>query len=335
MYIDISKYNWPRYREQQLNTAIFKDFVSSFDEISTLPKSAREELKRDFRFPSIHPLLPISKKVQVTKQLFQASDGQTFEDVLLMHLKDRNTVCISCQIGCPMGCSFCATGQLGFIRNLTSQEIVDQVLYFSRILKDQNKTLTNIVFMGMGEPFLNIKNVENSIEILTGQEYMNMSPRRITISSVGVIAPMKEFFQNNPQINLALSIHSAEQDVREDIIPYAKQTQLDEIRTFLKGYLRDNHRRATLEYIMLKDVNDGQESIDALIDFVRSIDQRLILVNLIPYNDIENKIYEPSSKQKIIDIKNYLQSQGINTTIRKSLGQEKYAACGMLKKKIS
>ncbi len=189
--------------------------------------------------------------------------------------------------------------------------------------------------MGMGEPFLNIKNVEKAIDILTGQEYLNMSPRRITISSVGVLAPMKEFFKNYPQINLALSIHSTEQDTREDIIPYAKQTNLEEIRRFLKEYLRDNHRRATLEYIMLKGVNDTDLAIDSLVDFVRSIDHRLILVNLIPYNDIENQIYEPSSKQKVIDIKNYLQSKGINTTIRKSLGLEKYAACGMLKKVTS
>ncbi len=329
MYIDISKYNLPKFRQNQLNNAIFKNLCSSFDEISTLSNEIKEVLKRDFTFPSIKSIKE-TKNPEVVKKLFQTFDGKVFESVLLLHKENRQTVCVSSQVGCPVGCKFCATGQLGFERNLSSQEIVDQVLHFARILKQRDLKITNIVFMGMGEPFLNLENLEKSIEILTNPEEFNISPRRITVSTVWTGNEIVGFAEKNPQVNLAVSLHTAIQENRKDLIPLAGKVTLDDIENGIKKYFEVSNRRLTLEYLLLEGVNDSIESAEKLVDFVMRIDRKLLHVNLLPYNEI-NDVFKSTKTKRIFEFKEYLESKNINVTIRKSMGQEIGSACGMLK----
>ncbi len=330
MYIDISKYNLPKFRQKQVNEAILKNLVSSFNDISNIPNDLKETLNKDFIFPSINAVKE-SKTFDVVKKLFQTKDEKLFEAVLLFHEKNRQTVCVSSQVGCPVGCKFCATGMLGFERNLDYQEIVDQVLYFARFLKQKDLKITNIVFMGMGEPFLNIENVEKSVEILTSSEGFNISPRRITVSTIWIGENVLDFVRKNPQINIAVSLHSASQKKRESIIPLGNKVTLDDIQRDMKKYFDFSNRRLTIEYLLLEDVNDSIYDAEKLVDFIMQVNKKLILVNLLPYNEVNNN-YKPSKKKRILDFKKFLEKEGINVTIRKSMGQEISSACGMLKR---
>ncbi len=329
MYIDILKYNFPKFRQNQLNNAIFKNFSNSFDEISTLPNDIKEILKRDFVFPSIQSVKE-TKNSEVFKKLFQTQDGKLFEAVLLLHKKNRQTVCVSSQVGCPVGCKFCATGQLGFERNLSYQEIVDQILHFARILKQKDLKVTNIVFMGMGEPFFNLGNLEKSISILTNSDEFNFSSRRITVSTVWTGYEVVDFVKKNPQINIAVSLHSAVQEKRRELIPLAEKVTLDEIESGIKKCLEVSNRRITLEYLLLEGVNDSVEDADELVEFIMRVNRKLLHVNLLPYNEIEG-VYKSTKTKKLFEFKEYLESKKINVTIRKSMGQEIASACGMLK----
>jgi 23S rRNA (adenine2503-C2)-methyltransferase len=329
MYIDILKYNFPKFRQNQLNNAIFKNFSNSFDEISTLPNDIKEILKRDFVFPSIQSVKE-TKNSEVFKKLFQTQDGKLFEAVLLLHKKNRQTVCVSSQVGCPVGCKFCATGQLGFERNLSYQEIVDQILHFARILKQKDLKVTNIVFMGMGEPFFNLGNLEKSISILTNPDEFNFSSRRITVSTVWTGYEVVDFVKKNPQINIAVSLHSAVQEKRRELIPLAEKITLDEIESGIKKCFEVSNRRITLEYLLLEGVNDSVEDADELVEFIMRINRKLLHINLLPYNEIEG-VYKSTKTKKLFEFKEYLESKKINVTIRKSMGQEIASACGMLK----
>jgi 23S rRNA (adenine2503-C2)-methyltransferase len=330
MYIDLSKYNLPKFRQDQINDAIFKNYANSIDSITTLPDELKEMIKADIEYPSIEEIQAIENS-EVLKKIFKAKDGKTFESVLILHQKDRRTVCVSTQIGCPIGCKFCATGMLGFERNLTYQEIVDQVLHFANILKDKGEKITNIVFMGMGEPFSNTQNLVKSVKILTNPKEFNMSPRRITVSTVWTGDKILEFFKENTQINLAVSLHSPIQEKREKLIPLAIQIRIEDIQKGLKEYFKFSNRRVTLEYLMLKDVNDKDEDIQELIDFVNKLKKKLIHINLLPYNEVNN-LYEPSPKDRMNYFKDTLKKNKINATIRKSMGQEIGSACGMLRR---
>jgi len=329
MYIDILKYNFPKFRQNQLDNAIFKNFSSSFDEISTLPNDIKEILKRDFVFPSIQSVKE-TKNSEVFKKLFETKDKNLFESVLLLHKKNRQTVCVSSQVGCPVGCKFCATGQLGFERNLSYQEIVDQILHFARILKQKDLKVTNIVFMGMGEPFFNLENLEKSISILTNPDEFNFSSRRITVSTVWTGYEVVDFVKKNPQINIAVSLHSAVQEKRRELIPLAEKVTLDEIESGIKKCLEVSNRRITLEYLLLEGVNDSVEDADELVEFIMRVNRKLLHVNLLPYNEIEG-VYKSTKTKKLFEFKEYLESKKINVTIRKSMGQEIASACGMLK----
>lgn len=333
MYIDLLKYNLPKFRQEQLNDAIFRNYASSIDSITTLPDELKEALKVDITYPSIEEIQAIENS-EVLKKVFQTEDDKTFEAVLILHKKNRRTVCVSTQIGCPVGCKFCATGMLGFERNLTYQEIVDQVLHYARVLTDKNEKISNIVFMGMGEPSLNIQNLKKSVDILTNPKEFNISPRRITISTIWTGKEILEFFKGNPQINLAISLHSCIQQKRESLIPLASKIRIKDIEEGLKEYFKHSNRRVTLEYLMLKDINDKDEDIQALINFVKKLKKKLIHINLLPYNEVNN-LYEPSSQERMKSFKNTLKENKINATIRKSMGQEIGSACGMLQRTIS
>lgn len=332
-YIDLAAYNLPPFRQKQVDQAVFHDLVSSISQISTLPLDLRERLARAVHFPAISVLKSISSKDgSYTKVLFRCADSLTFESVLLRHKDKRNTVCISTQIGCPMGCKFCATGQMKFKRNLNHQEIVDQVLYFARELNKQKTKITNVVFMGMGEPLLNAENVERAVSILTDPQQFGLSDRKITLSTVGIIEPMIHFFDRFPQVNLAVSLHCVDSSLRSSIMPGASRTSLEDIAKFIRKHTDRTHRRVSLEYTLMDNINDKEQDADKLSQFVDTLgkySRKYIHLNIIPYNPIGNSSFKPSSSTN--RFLNYVKRTGINATLRTSLGKEDHAGCGMLK----
>ncbi len=334
-YIDIQNIAKERFRQKQLDDAIFKQLVGSFDDISNFSKDLREKLKEKIVFPSLLPVKTVeSADHSSQKVLLKAQDAQTIESVLLRHRDGRNTVCVSTQVGCPMACKFCATGSMGFIRNLTYREIVDQVLFFARELAKKDQHVTNIVFMGMGEPFLNPENTEVAVEILIDPEQFGIGSRSITMSTVGIIPAMKTFFTRHPQINLAISLHSARPEIRKQIMPVASKVSLDDLAQYICEHISSTNRRVTLEYVMLAGINDTRDDVNAIGNFIKKIGlqfRKLIHINLIPFNKTPNCDYIPTSPEVIHKFKEELEKQGINTTTRKSLGQETEAACGMLR----
>ncbi len=360
-YIDISKHlDSPQpYRQNQLDQAIFQDLAPSINQITTFPKDLREKLSKAIQYPTITPARQTtSKDDSTTKILFEcASDGAKFEAVLMRHADGRNTVCVSTQIGCTMGCRFCATGRMGFTRNLTYREIVDQVLHVERDLKNatekeensqpqtnpakkanpdkkSDKYVTNIVYMGMGEPFLNPQNLADSIAILTDPGQFNFGSRRITVSTIGFPTRMKEFFKEFPQINLAISLHSAIPEKRADLMPKAaKAASLKQLAKYVAWHIAETSRRVSLEYILISGVNDAEEDVTALEKFFAQIGhdaRKLVHVNLIPFNDITQTEYKAPTRSEVSDFCAKLKAKNINTTIRVSMGQESGAACGML-----
>jgi 23S rRNA (adenine2503-C2)-methyltransferase len=333
-YIDIREITEKDYRQKQLDNAIFKQLAKSLDEIQTLPKDLRGKLKEKFTFPLLEPIKEFTTP-STLKILFKSKrDQKIFESVLLKHKDKRRTVCVSTQIGCPMSCTFCATGKMGFTRDLSYREIVDQILFFQRHLAQMEEHITNIVYMGMGEPFLNPENTTKSISIINDEKQFNLGARSITISTVGIIEPMKKFFAEFPQVNLAVSLHSAKQEIREQIMPQASKVSLNELGEYIKFHINEYNRRVSLEYLLLESINDQESDIEALIKFIETLGNnagKLIHVNLIPYNEIASSKLSPTPKQKVISFRDTLLQSHIKTTIRKSLGQETEAACGMLK----
>jgi 23S rRNA (adenine2503-C2)-methyltransferase len=335
-YLDINEITQQDYRQKQLDNAIFKQLVKDFDEIQTLPKNLREKLNKRYTFPTISLVKKAaSRDKSVVKALFKTKkDKKSFEAVLLQHQDNRRTVCVSTQIGCPMNCTFCATGQMKFIRNLTYREIVDQVLYFARFLMNKEEKVTNIVYMGMGEPFLNKDNTEKSAQIINDEEQFGLGARNITVSSVGIIEPMKEFFNKYPQINLAISLHSAIQEKRENLMPIASKVSLKQLAQYINFHITKHNRRVSLEYLLIDGFNDCTEDIKALEKFLTLIGsdaQKLVHINLIPFNEIPNSDLAASPRSVITQFRRALDSKNIKATIRKSLGQKQNAACGMLK----
>lgn len=331
----------PTFRQAQINHAIFHDLVASIGEVTTFSKDLRDQLSSTIQFPTITPV-KTTESANTTKVLFQVlSDKLEFESVLMRHKDGRNTVCVSTQIGCAMGCKFCATGRMGFSRNLSEREIVDQVLYFARELKNTSNPnpdcyakVTNIVYMGMGEPFLNPVNTTKSIAILTDPDQFGLGSRHITISTIGLPKQMQEFFDKFPQINLAISLHSAIPEKRAQLMPKAaKAASIEDLAKYISRHISKTGRRVSVEYILISNENDGLDDIDEMENFfdqIGSSAKKLVHVNIIPFNDITQTEYKSPSRTECSKFRDELQRSGINATIRVSMGQESRAACGML-----
>ena len=275
----------------------------------------------------------IAKNKDSIKALFKLNDGEKIETVLISPKPSTWSACISCQVGCPMNCAFCATGKMGLRRNLTAEEITDQVLFWNQYLKKNlNLKLNNIVYMGMGEPFLNWENVLESLKILTDPKGMNFGSRSVSISTVGIKGGLEKLIKDFPQINLAISLHFSENKDRDKFMLANKKLNLDELKKELEKYFEKSNRKVFLEYIMFAGINDDLKSADKLIGYIKSFKKpHLLHVNLIKYNQTnrENKFY-PSSSNQVIKFRNYLLKKAINCTIRKSLGVEIEGACGQL-----
>ncbi len=317
----------PAYRYKQILHAVYSEGKNSYNDIKVLPADLRNLLKEHvpiFLFKVANEVVARDKRVQ--KTLFRLNDGKCVEGVLMRFREGRNSVCVSSQVGCGLKCAFCSTGTMGFLRNLSSEEISDQVLYFDQILKKEKQRVTHVVFMGMGEPMLNYEAVMEAVRTLNDPECLNIAARHITVSTSGIIPGIKRFAAEPLQINLAVSLHAPNQSLRESLMPIAKAYKLSELMNAIKEYIKKTHRRVSYEYVMLKGINDTAELAKELGNLLHG---QLCHVNLIPYNETRLG-FKNAGKSAIDKFAETLESLNIPVTVRVSLGQDISAACGQL-----
>jgi 23S rRNA (adenine2503-C2)-methyltransferase len=320
------------YRISQLQSAYFKELLTSFQDITVFSQDLRNLLEKHLPFFPLSVFTESLSSDGTYKIIFQAQDRHKIEAVLMRHHNERNTVCVSCQVGCAVNCSFCSTGKLGLKRNLTSDEIMAQILFFARYLQEkEQQKITNIVFMGMGEPFHNYDEVMKTVYDLHHQKKFGLGMRHITISTSGIIPYIEKFTAEDLQVNLAVSLHAPEQGLRERIMPIAKQYLLPDLMKSLDAYTKKTNRRIFYEYIMLHKVNDSEKEAKALAQLLKN---RLSHVNLIPYNPFSLSLsefsYKASDEKTMRKFQKILLEYGIPSTIRVTLGQDIAGACGQL-----
>ncbi len=322
----LSQYNVPKFRAKQLYEWLYLHHVSTFDEMTNLPKALRDTLANDYSLSNSTIIDTQKSKDGTRKYLIQLEDGYLVETVGIPSQNgQRLTVCFSTQVGCPMQCAFCATGKEGFTRNLLPGEICDQILL---VQDDFQKRVTNIVGMGQGEPFLNYDNTLKALEIINDPKVIGIGARHITLSTCGIIPKIHEFSNVKEQFTLAVSLHSAIQSTRDSLMPKVSQYNLEELKDSLVAYVEATGRRVTLEYAMMRGVNDTNEHLKALIAFCSGL---LCHVNLIPLNEIPDSEYLPSTTETEKHWIDTLESHHIETTLRNSKGSDIAAACGQLK----
>jgi len=324
----LEKKKIPRFRAFQIMQAVCREGKRDYNEITTLPRDLQKDLQAELPILSIKPVKKaISKDGSTEKVLFELKDGYKVEAVLMRFRDGRHTVCISSQAGCQLGCKFCATGAMKFGRSLTYDEISDQVLFFAQELLQQKKHVSNIVYMGMGEPFMNYDNVIKSLRVINDPSGLGIGARNITVSTSGICDGINKFSEEKLQVNLAISLHAPNQDLRKKIMPVANKYSLSELMEAVENYLAKTGRRISYEYVMLKNINDGEAEAHELGKLIQG---QLCHVNLIPYNATGNQDIEGSVPKKIIGFRDILESHGIPVTIRVTMGKDIAAACGQL-----
>ena len=302
--------------------------AESFDEMSNLSVQLREELKEKAVLRSTSVSKVLKDPDGTIKLQISLSDGLAVETVLLTDRENRKTACVSCQVGCAMKCAFCQTGALGLARNLLAGEIVEQFLH----LEKHAGPLDNIVFMGMGEPMMNLPNVRKAIEILTSKDGIGLSGRRITLSTSGVIKGIYDLADNGPAIRLAVSLTTADADLRERIMPISKANPLPGLRKAIEYFTQKTGKRVTLEAALLHDTNTSIESATNMINFARNLDVHL---NLIPWNPVEGLPFSEPSGKECKNFVYHLEKAGLNVTLRTRRGREIGGACGQLGKTLA
>ena len=316
----------PAFRIKQIQDAIYRQLITQWSQALNLPKELRVKLDKECPLAIKAEILE-STDTKSVKAAITLTDGLKIETVLLRH-GNRNTVCVSSQVGCPLGCLFCATGLGGFKRNLSPDEIIEQVLFFNRYLKSRDQNVDNLVFMGMGEPFLNYDNVIESIRQLNSKETFNIGARHISISTIGVIPGIQKLAKEKLQLNLAVSLHAPNDQLREKIIPINKKYNLQKLLDAIGDYLKKTDRQVMLEYIMIEHFNDSKIDALELIELLKYLPKHLYMINLIQYNATQK--YKPSSSLAIKKFQEILFKNGIKTTVRLRLGREVKGACGQL-----
>ena len=317
----------PVYRATQLWSAIYTQLVAEPDQVSSLPKPLRTRLQQDIIFSHLNPIeRVVSSDAETVKTLFSLPDEARVETVL-MHYDVRETLCISSQAGCAMGCVFCATGQLGFHRNLSTGEIVEQVVHYARELASLDRNVTNIVVMGMGEPFHNYDAVMAAIKRLNDPKCMNIGARRFTISTVGIVPMIKRFADENSQVNLAVSLHAANDTLRNKLIPFNRKYPLQELIPACRDYVEQTGRRLSFEWALINGINDTPEHAQELAALIKGM---ICHVNVIPLNPTPIYPGAPTSADKALEFKRTLEESGITCTIRMRRGVDIKAGCGQL-----
>lgn len=322
----------PEYRATQIWKGLYQHLWSTPEEFTTLPLELRNQLAERWRFSGLKVEKSLYAEDKLTEKiLFRLPDDQAIETVLMHYpfrnRQDRHTVCISTQAGCAMGCTFCATGQMGFRHHLSSGEIIEQVLHCARKLSKAGKQLTNVVVMGMGEPFHNYDATLNAIKRLNHPQGLNMGARRFTISTVGIIPAIRRFIKEDSQINLAISLHAADDELRSSMLPINKKYPLEALMTVCKEYTQTLKRRITLEWALVRNVNDTPEQANQLVQHLQGI---LAHVNIIPLNPTEQFMGEATTEERALAFQTILQENNIPCTIRLRRGIEIQAGCGQL-----
>ncbi len=315
-----------KFRATQVFEWVYRKGVSSFDEMSNISKDVIEELKKDFYFNNLK-IIRKQEDELVKKYLFELSDGNKIESVLMEHDYGLS-ICISSQIGCNMGCAFCESGRLKKVRNLSVDEMLLQVM---EVQKDIGERISHVVIMGIGEPFDNYDNFMDFIRIITDPYALALGQRHITVSSCGIVPKIKEFADEETGVNLAISLHAPNNELRSKIMKVNRAYKIEEVIDAIKYYLDKTNRRVTFEYILLKDVNDTNECAYELSKLLKGIN---CYVNLIPYNETENIEFKRSSTSQIGAFYDILKKNNINVTIRKEFGSKVSAACGQLRAEV-
>ncbi len=314
----------PAYRHRQVLSEIYSNLVEDWDKATTLPLELRKKLKENFSL-EIKGKIINSGRSDSLKAVIEFDDRIFVESVLLKHKDGRNTVCVSSQAGCVMDCMFCTTASTGFVRNLYSYEILAQLLFFLRILNKENKRITNVVFMGMGEPLINYENVMEAIRILNNKNFFNIGQRKISVSTSGIPSKIKKLADEGLQLNLAISINASNDKTRRAIMPGASKYPLEEIFDSARYYFKITGRRIMFEYVLLRGINDKEEDALELSEKIKDIES---FVNIIPFNG--EGIYKKPSARTINTFKDALLRQKISVTQRYEFGSDIKAACGQL-----
>ncbi len=317
----------PRFRARQTAEWLWQKGAQDFDSMTNLPLELRQRLADEFAINHIRVDQLQRSKDGTIKNAVRLFDGKVVESVLIP-TDERITACVSSQVGCSLDCSFCATAQLKRMRNLNPDEIYDQVVAIMREAETFfGRPLTNIVFMGMGEPLMNYKNVLAAIEKITAPRGLGLSPKRITVSTVGLAKMIKKLADDEVRFNLAVSLHSARDEVRSQIMNINKANPLAELAEALQYWYQKTRRRVTYEYVVWEGVNDTLTDVEALVDFCRKVPCK---VNLIEYNPVEGVPYRQASEKAVQAYRQSLEAIGVTTTIRRSRGKDIDAACGQL-----
>ncbi len=317
--------NQKKYRASQIFEWLYDKRVSSFDDMTNLSKDLILLLKKSF---SIEKLEIVSQEIDidVSKFLFKLNDKEHIESVLMRHNYGLS-LCISSQVGCNMSCSFCESGRRKKVRNLNAYEMILQIMMIEELIKER---ITHIVIMGIGEPFDNFDNLVKFINIANYYKALNIGSRHITVSTCGIVPKIYEFSKLPYQVNLAISLHAPNDELRNYLMPINKAYPLDELIEAVKDYVNTTNRRVTFEYILLKDINDKEEYARQLCKLVKGIN---CYINLIPYNENSNILYKRSKKDTIMKFYDIIKKEGINVTIRREFGGNISAACGQLRSK--
>lgn len=316
-----------KFRAVQILEWLYRKKVTSFDEMTNLSKLAIQTLKDNFIIEGLNLKTKFVSNDGTIKFLFELYDGNLIETVLMRH-NYGNSVCVTSQVGCNMGCSFCASGELGKVRNLTLAEMALQVLYVDNYLNVENQRVSNIVVMGIGEPFDNYETLLKFLTVVNYPKGLEIGARHITVSTCGIVPKIYEFAEFPLQINLAVSLHAPTNELRSRMMKINKVYKIEELIKALKYYLDKTNRRITFEYILIKDVNDKDQDALDLIKLVKDIN---CYVNLIPYNEVITNPYKASSHERCEEFFEILRKHGVNATLRMEHGNDVAAACGQLR----
>ena len=315
----------PKFKAVQLFDWIHNKAVDNFDEITNISKKTKEKLLQYYEFTYGSIELKLESKLDETKKyVIKFEDGNVAESVYLKY-KYGNTACISSQVGCLMGCTFCASAKNGFVRNLTTAEMLKQIYIMQKDIKEK---ISNVVIMGSGEPLNNYDNVIDFLKIINNEKGQNISMRKITLSTCGIVPNIYKLADENFPITLAISLHASTQEKREEILPISKKYKLPELMAACDYYLSNTGRRLTFEYIMIKDFNDSTSDAQKLGELLKN---KLCNVNLIPCNYVKESNISPATNINIEKFKKTLLKQGVNSTVRRELGSDINAACGQLR----
>ena len=323
---EFTEMNEKPFRAEQVFKWIYESKVTSFDEMTNLSLELREKLKENYTMCNFKILRKQESSDGTKKYLFDILDGNAIESVLMSY-HHGYTICVSSQVGCKMGCKFCASTGINIVRSLTSGEIVEQILAVER---DNNIRISNVVFMGIGEPLDNYDNVVNAIRIINNPKGINIGARHISVSTSGLVPKIYKLAEENIQCTLSISLHATTNEKRSSMMPVNNRYPIEELLQACRDYIEKTNRRISFEYALAKDNNDNLDDAKELVKLLKGM---LCHVNLIPINKIENGAYSKSSNENIMKFRDYLNAHGIVATIRRELGSDIDAACGQLRRK--